>query len=96
MLCKKKLDLRRAGKTLAPCGCSAAFLGSCSGARAQTPPANDNLTNAQAIGGLSGTVTGNNQYATSQTGEPAPVAGVQSGASIWYEWTAPMSRLHGF
>ena len=60
------------------------------------PPANDNLTNAQAILGISGTVTGNNQFATTETGEPAPVSGVLSGASIWYLWTAPMTRMMDF
>ena len=93
---QKETCLRRAGKTLLPLWLLAAFLGVMLEARAQTPPANDNLTNAQAILGLQGTVTGNNQYATLQTGEPAPVAGVQSGASIWYKWAAPMAGYMDF
>ena len=74
----------------------AAFLGVMADTHAQNPPANDNLTNAQQIQGLTGTVTGNNLYATTQAGEPAPVPGVLSGASIWYLWTAPMTRMMDF
>ena len=62
----------------------------------QLPPPNDNLTNAQPLLGVSGSVNGNNHFATTQTGEPAPVPTIPSGASIWYLWTAPMSNYMTF
>jgi uncharacterized repeat protein (TIGR01451 family)/uncharacterized delta-60 repeat protein len=89
--------LKRGGQFLAPVWLLAAFLGVLADARAQyNPPANDNLTNAQFISGPTGTVLGNNLHATVETGEPAPVAGVLSGATIWYEWMAPMSQWMEF
>ncbi|MGD0413339.1 MAG: delta-60 repeat domain-containing protein, partial [Verrucomicrobiota bacterium] len=94
---QNETKLRRRGKALAPLCLLAAFLGVLPDARAQNnPPANDNLTNAQPVGGLTGTVTGNNLLATTELGEPAPVSGVLSGASIWYVWTAPMTRFMDF
>ena len=88
--------LRRGGKFLAPLWLLAALLGVLMETQAQNPPANDNLTNAQPVGGLTGTTTGNNLSATTELGEPTPVSGVLSGASIWYVWTAPMTRLMDF
>ena len=53
-----------------------------------TAPSNDNFAGAQAISGLSGSVTGTNVDATKETGEPNH-AGNVGGASVWYSWTAP-------
>jgi uncharacterized delta-60 repeat protein/uncharacterized repeat protein (TIGR01451 family) len=64
--------------------------------QAQNPPPNDNLTNAEDIIGVSGSVSGNNLYATAQTSEPAPYPGNPAGASIWYAWTAPISTMIDF
>ena len=64
--------------------------------RQNNPPPNDNLANAQPISGITGTATGNNLLATTGVGEPAPVSGVLSGASIWYVWTAPMAGYMDF
>jgi|GEM_PF-2268051 len=58
-------------------------------------PANDNFANAQAISGLAGRVTGSNEGATKEPGEPNH-AGQPGGASVWYRWQAPASGLFGF
>ena len=54
------------------------------------PPGNDHFANASVIsnGGTSVTVTGTNNGATTQTGEPAH-AGNGPDASVWWQWTAP-------
>lgn len=52
-------------------------------------PANDDFANAQSISGSSGSASGSNVNATTQTGEPAPTAQSNSGASVWWRWTAP-------
>ena len=70
--------------------------GSALESRAQIPPPNDNLTNAQGLVGLSGSVQGNNLNATVQTGEPAPVVGVPAQSTIWYTWTAPITVVMDF
>lgn len=47
-------------------------------------PANDNFANAQTVSGTSGTVTGTNANATTESGEPdSPTT------SVWFSWTAP-------
>src|SRR5262249_19865239 len=51
------------------------------------PPANDNFASATVIAGASGTTTGNNCAATSETGEPVDYRG--GGKTVWYCWTAP-------
>jgi hypothetical protein len=60
-----------------------------------TPPPNDNVANAQAITGCSGTATGATFGATSEAGEPNhdPTDGsAQSpGHTIWFKWQAPSS-----
>ena len=58
------------------------------------PPANDNLANAQAISGCSGSVNGTNISATKEAGEPSHNPSTASdadpgGASVWYQWQAP-------
>ncbi|MGA2540612.1 MAG: Calx-beta domain-containing protein [Verrucomicrobiota bacterium] len=93
---QNETNLRRAGRSLAPRWLLAVFFGVLVDAHAQLPPANDNMTNAQVLLGLSGTVTGNNVLATLEVGEPAPVAGVASAASIWYLWTAPSTNWMDF
>jgi hypothetical protein len=50
-------------------------------------PGNDNLANATAITGLSGSVTGNNANATLQPGEPTSIAGKSGGNSVWFSFT---------
>ena len=52
------------------------------------PPANDDFADAQVISGPRGSVTGTNQSATEEAGEPDH-AGVPGRDSIWYQWTAP-------
>jgi len=63
------------------------------------PPANDNFANAQAISGIGGTIQGANVNgtagATKEPGEPNH-AGNIGGASVWYAWTAPLSRTFFF
>lgn len=51
-------------------------------------PANDAFVAATAISGSSGTVTGNSELATAETGEPAH-AGASPNRSVWWKWTAP-------
>ena len=53
-------------------------------------PANDNFANAQNLPGPSGSVTGTNVSATKESGEPNH-AGDTGGASVWYQWTAPLT-----
>jgi hypothetical protein len=58
------------------------------------PPANDNFASAQTVSGCSGTVSGNNNNATKEAGEPShnpdTAAGADpGGASVWYQWQAP-------
>jgi Ca2+-binding RTX toxin-like protein len=53
------------------------------------PPANDDFSDATELLGATPTVTGTNEGAGSEPGEPVhPQAG---GASVWYRWTAPAS-----
>jgi len=58
-------------------------------------PANDDVANAQAISGVSGTVSGSTLGATKEAGE-LDHAGVGGEASIWYRWTAPATALARF
>ncbi|HKR14418.1 MAG TPA: NF038122 family metalloprotease [Pyrinomonadaceae bacterium] len=54
------------------------------------PPPNDNFSAAQAVSGCSGTTTGTNVGATSESGEPNHSPDNNGGTrSIWYSWTAP-------
>lgn len=62
------------------------------GLPAWAQPANDNFADAEVLTGPSGTVTGSNVDATGEVDEPAH-GGVEAGASIWYEWTAPADGL---
>jgi subtilisin family serine protease len=49
-------------------------------------PANDLFTNATTLSSASGSVSGYNEYATKQVGEPE-IAGNQGGSSVWFSWT---------
>ena len=59
-----------------------------------SPPVNDNFADAINMGsGYTADHVGSNIGATTQTGEPlAFVPGALSGATVWYRWTAPMTR----
>src|SRR6267378_5722299 len=53
----------------------------------QSGPPNDMFTNAIVIGGTIATVTGSNEGATTEPGEP--VTSPRGGKSVWWKWTAP-------
>lgn len=57
-------------------------------ALAQTPPANDNFVNGIPILSTNSVVTGDNDYATKEPGEPDH-AGNSGGKSVWWTWQAP-------
>lgn len=57
-----------------------------------TPPTNDAFAQATVLTGATGSVTGSNDFATKEAGEPA-ILGNPGGASVWYRWTAPASGL---
>ncbi len=50
-------------------------------------PSNDDFAAASELSGDSGTVQGDNRYATLEQGEPEH--GPNGDASVWYRWTAP-------
>lgn len=56
--------------------------------RASIRPGNDNFSARFALNGSSGTTTGNNQLATSESGESTPIAGA-GGHTVWWKWLAP-------
>jgi uncharacterized repeat protein (TIGR01451 family)/uncharacterized delta-60 repeat protein len=86
--------LKRAGGLLMPLCLAAAFCaGTAMNVHAQSAPPNDDLANAQAISGLTGSILGTNLDATMETHEPAPYG---AGASIWYVWTAPITTTIDF
>lgn len=60
-------------------------------AAAISPPANDDFANAELLVGNSGSTTGTNVGATTETGEPAH-AGRGPFHSVWYSWTAPAAN----
>jgi hypothetical protein len=65
------------------------------GPAALAAPSNDAFASAQAISGESGNTGTNNQGATKESGEPNH-AGNAGGASVWFQWTAPSSKLFTF
>lgn len=55
---------------------------------AAPPPANDGFANATTVGpGLPVTLTGNNDFATIETGEPDHAGIGSTDHSLWYKWT---------
>ena len=67
-----------------------------SGTALLAPPANDNYSNREFIGGDSGTVSADNTEATIETGEPHHIPFPYAQNSIWYTWTAPYNGQFGF
>ncbi|MCB0860372.1 MAG: hypothetical protein KDB54_06925 [Solirubrobacterales bacterium] len=56
------------------------------------PPTNDNFANAQVVGpNLPVKVSGNNDFATEEIGEPNHGGYPDTSRSVWYSWTAPVS-----
>ncbi|MGN0827557.1 MAG: C10 family peptidase [Kiritimatiellia bacterium] len=58
-------------------------------------PANDDLSDAIPLEGLSGTHSADTTFATSETDEPAPSAAIgysNLGRSIWYSYTSPVDH----
>jgi hypothetical protein len=66
------------------------FVASAIGANAQ--PANDNFANAEVLTGIRVSVVRNNIDATKETNEPDHAQNT-GGKSVWFKWTAPMSRV---
>lgn len=54
----------------------------------RAPPSGDDFDAAEQLNGMAGSLTGHNQTADKEPGEPSH-AGDPGGASIWYRWTAP-------
>jgi hypothetical protein len=52
-------------------------------------PVNDNFADALELSGDTGTTTGTNLYATTETDEP----GASQGYTVWWIWTAPASGI---
>src|SRR6185295_7778733 len=53
-------------------------------------PPNDNFANAIVLSGDDVVRTGDmNVDATLEAGEPTEIDGAETGASVWYRWTAP-------
>lgn len=62
---------------------------------AVTQPTNDNFASAEQLSGIRISVQRSNVNATKETGEPNH-AGNPGGKSVWFRWTAPMSRMMRF
>ncbi len=60
-----------------------------------TAPTNDNFASAETVSGMQVHITRSNAGATKETGEPNH-AGNAGGKSVWFKWTAPMSRMMNF
>ena len=52
-------------------------------------PANDDLANAEAVGGIQGSASGSTAFATVELDEPSRAAGR---ASVWWSWQAPAGK----
>ena len=59
-------------------------------------PSNDNFADATVISGMSGSVTGANVNATSQSGEPLPSISAGATNTIWWTWIAPATGIAQF
>ena len=60
-----------------------------------TWPLNDYFPDAVQLGGAEGTVAGDDEYSSQESGEPRHVGKVFTG-SVWYRWTAPTSGQVSF
>lgn len=60
----------------------------------EVPPANDDLADATAVTGPSGTSSGTTLAAGSQPQEP--FSGDHAGRTVWFRWEAPISRSVAF
>lgn len=58
------------------------------------PPANDTFATATVIGGASGTLSGSNDNATTEAGEPKHAG--NGTASVWFSWTPPTTGAATF
>ena len=56
------------------------------------PPANDDFVNAEIVSGIQVHIARTNEEATKEAGEPNH-ANNPGGKSLWFKWTAPMSRV---
>ncbi len=70
------------------------YQGNLSDTSAAQPP-NDNLANAEVVNGIQVHVTRSNVGATKEAGE-LNHAQNPGGKSVWFKWTAPMSRVMSF
>jgi Divergent InlB B-repeat domain len=70
-----------------------AFLSGTAAARADAP-GNDDFADAAPLAAYPGTVSGSNEEATKETGEPDH-AGNSGGHSVWYSWTPDTTRRVG-
>jgi hypothetical protein len=60
-------------------------------------PANDNFADAHNLGSpLSGFIIGDNTGATQETDEPSHYTTNNNKQSVWYKWTAPVTRSMAF
>ena len=60
----------------------------------QEVPGNDNFASAEELSSAAtGSVTGNNRWATGETGEPVHIV---DRSSVWYEWTPPSAGRYAF
>lgn len=59
------------------------------------PPANDNFASAEELSGIRVSIVRANINATKEVSEPNH-AGNVGGRSVWFKWTAPMSRVMKF
>ena len=53
------------------------------------PPPNDDFAAAVPLDGMSGHAVYDNDWATTEPGEPSTVAGERNTRSVWFRWTAP-------
>jgi hypothetical protein len=62
---------------------------------AVAPPGNDNFANAEVLSGIQVHISRDNNGATKEAGEPNHAFNV-GGKSVWFKWTATMSRIMTF
>lgn len=56
-------------------------------------PENDSISSPQLLSGMTGTITGDHSFATSETGEFAHIRGH---SSLWWDWVAPETGWQRF